>query len=107
KDRLHPGNTVKTTLQIETRLPKLRLTASVTPVNGKAPLQVNCQARGEREGRANPEFGYIWEFGDGQTATGPQTSHVYTKPGVYAAVVTIVDKELQIRKRKKIKVTVK
>jgi PKD repeat protein len=106
-DRLHPGNTVKTTLQIETRLPKLHLTTSVTPVNGRAPLQVKFQAWGEREGRANPKFSYIWEFGDGQSASGWQTSHIYKNPGRYEAVVTVVDEELNIRESKKIKVTAK
>jgi PKD repeat protein len=107
KDRLHPGNVVNTTLQIETRLPKLRLTAQVTPVNAGGPLQVNCQAQGEREGRANPKFKYTWEFGDGQSAVGAQTSHVYTVPGVYEVIATIWDEELNIRERKKMKVAVK
>jgi hypothetical protein len=34
---------------------------------------------------------YAWDFGDGQTASGAQTTHVYAKGGTYAASLTVVD----------------
>lgn len=34
---------------------------------------------------------YTWDFGDGTTGTGKNPSHVYTKPGVYSVVLTVVD----------------
>jgi gliding motility-associated-like protein len=32
-----------------------------------------------------------WNFGDGQTATGPGATHVYTSAGTYTAVLTVTD----------------
>ncbi|PTM14099.1 MAG: hypothetical protein DA408_04200 [Bacteroidetes bacterium] len=34
---------------------------------------------------------FTWEFGDGNTAQGPTTSHTYTEPGGYTAQLRIVD----------------
>jgi gliding motility-associated-like protein len=34
---------------------------------------------------------WLWDFGDGSTATVPNPSHLYTQPGVYAVSLTIVD----------------
>ena len=34
---------------------------------------------------------YTWDFGDGTTGTGKNPSHVYTKPGVYSVILTVVD----------------
>ena len=31
---------------------------------------------------------YAWDFGDGQTGSGPNPSHIYANPGSYVAVVT-------------------
>ncbi|MFD5248139.1 S8 family serine peptidase [Amycolatopsis sp. NPDC058340] len=35
--------------------------------------------------------GYAWEFGDGGTATGKTTSHVYPKAGYYSVRLTVTD----------------
>ena len=34
---------------------------------------------------------YDWDFGDGQTATGPIVSHTYSAPGAYTAALTVTD----------------
>ena len=34
---------------------------------------------------------YTWDFGDGTTGTEKNPSHVYTKPGVYSVVLTVLD----------------
>lgn len=35
---------------------------------------------------------YAWEFGDGDTATGAQVTHVYADAGNYTAVLTVTDR---------------
>lgn len=107
KDRLHPENVVKTTLEIETRMPKLRLTASVTPTSGKAPLTVQCRAWGEKEGASNPNLKYTWDFGDGKKAEGLDQRHTYQEKGTYNVTITVEDAELGLKEEKSFKVTVK
>ena len=107
KDRLHPENIVKTTLTIETRSPKLRLTASAVPATGNAPLTVYCRAWGEKEGSTNPKLKYTWDFGDGNKAEGLDQKYTYHKLGTYTATVTIEDQELGLKEQKSFKVTVK
>lgn len=107
KDRLHPENIVKTTLEIETRMPKLRLTASVTPSSGTAPLTIQCRAWAEKEGASNPNLKYIWDFDDGETAAGLDQRHTYQKKGTYNVKVTVEDQELGIKEEKSFKITVK
>lgn len=34
---------------------------------------------------------YTWDFGDGQTGTGPGPEHTYPRAGTYTAVVSVVD----------------
>lgn len=107
KDRLHPENVVRTTLEIETRLPKLRLTASVTPTSGKAPLTVQCRAWAEKEGASNPDLKYTWDFGDGEKAEGLDQRHTYRNNGTYTVTIMVEDPELGIKEEKSFKVTVK
>jgi PKD repeat protein len=107
KDRLHPENVVRTTIAIEIRMPKLRLTASVTPAIGKAPLTVQCRAWGEKEGASNPNLKYIWDFGDGEKAEGLDQEHTYEKKGTYNVTIIVEDTELGITEEKSFKVTVK
>ena len=107
KDRFHPENIAKTTLEIETRMPKIRLTASVTPSSGKAPLAIQCRAWAEKEGASNPNLKYSWEFDDGETAEGLDQRHTYQKKGTYNVRVTVVDQELGVKEEKSFKITVK
>ena len=107
KDRLNPENVVKTTLKIETRMPKIRLTASVTPTSGTAPLSIQCRAWAEKEGASNPNLQYIWDFDDGEKAEGLDQRHTYQNKGTYNVTVSVVDKELRVKEEKSFKVTVK
>jgi PKD repeat protein len=107
KDRINSANSVKATAQIVTKLPALRLTASLTPTSGAAPLNVKCQAWGEREGNSNPKLKYEWNFNDGETLNGADVSHTFNTPGTYQVTVTMSDEELDIKERKRFKVTVK
>lgn len=107
KDRLHPENVVKTTLEIEAKMPKLRLTASVTPTSGKTPLSIQCRAWGEKEGSSNSKLIYTWDFGEGEKATGLDQRHTYQKKGTYNVKITLEDPELGLKEEKSFKVTVK
>ncbi len=107
KDWLHPSSTVKTSLTIEVKLPKIRLTANVSPSSGKAPLTVNCQAWADKEGDKNPEMKYIWDFGDGVVVEGMDQKHTFVQPGTYNVLVYVEDLELGITERKNFKVVVK
>ena len=37
------------------------------------------------------ETGFAWDFGDGETGTGPSPSHAYTAPGEYTVTMTPTD----------------
>jgi PKD repeat protein len=107
QDRLHPENKAETSLQIVTKMPKLRLTASLQPTSGKAPFTVQCRAWGDKEGETSPVLKYLWDFGDGTQATTPDLQHVFEKPGTYTAIISIEDPVLGLKERKSFKVTVK
>ncbi len=36
---------------------------------------------------------YMWDFGDGETATGIQVDHVFTNPGIYQVLLTVTDND--------------
>lgn len=107
KDRLHPENVVKTALEIEARMPKIRLTASVTPNTGKAPLEIQYRAWGEKEGASNPNLKYVWDFGDGEKAEGLDGRHTFQKKGTFTVTVFVEDQELGLKEEKSFKVLVK
>jgi PKD repeat protein len=48
----------------------------------------------------NPDVEYLWTFGDGTTATGPDVTHTYSRPGLYTVSLgvslgeyTLLDRE--------------
>ncbi|MHC4200450.1 MAG: nucleoside hydrolase-like domain-containing protein, partial [Planctomycetota bacterium] len=62
---------------------------SAEPAGGKAPLEVRFSFR-------TPEAGALrrlWDFGDGESSTDAAPVHVYTKPGMYTARLTVTDDE--------------
>jgi PKD repeat protein len=45
-------------------------------------------------GSSDPEGGaltYAWDFGDGETGSGPAPNHLYATPGVHVATLTVTD----------------
>jgi len=56
----------------------------VTPSSGTAPLTVQFTDRST--GQINTR---LWEFGDGQTSTESNTSHLYSDGGTYTAKLTV------------------
>ncbi len=70
-------------------LPPVIATSSATPSFGIAPLSVNFSVTASDPD--NDTLTYLWDFGDGQTATTANASHVYTTSGGYSARVQVSD----------------
>ena len=73
------------------RVPTADLAAS--PTSGPAPLTVDFDGSGSSDPDAADTLTYLWDFGDGQTATGssPTTSHTYPTPGTFTASLRVRD----------------
>ena len=63
--------------------------ASGTPLNGSVPLLVNFDASASTDDTAI--VSYVWDFGDGTTATGASPTHTYTAVGNFSAILTVTD----------------
>jgi PKD repeat protein len=63
---------------------------AASPASGPAPLNVGFDASAS-VGSNTTISSYEWNFGDGQTATGVTTGHVYNTPGIYTATLTVSD----------------
>lgn len=64
--------------------PLLTATASTPPAIG--PLSVNFTVTPTGVG----PYTYLWDFGDGQTSTQQNPTHVYTQPGEKSVTVTVI-----------------
>jgi PKD repeat protein len=64
---------------------KAVITASTT--NGPAPLSVGFNASAS----TGTIISYLWDFGDGATATTQTVNHIYTNAGTYTARLTLTD----------------
>ncbi len=62
--------------------------AEVSPLFGDVPLVVTADASKsfDSEGQS---LSFSWNFGDGSSATGAQTQHVYSKAGNYTVTITV------------------
>jgi PKD repeat protein len=62
----------------------------VTPGAGDAPLDVQLDgtASSDPDGRI---AAYAWDFGDGQSGTGPAIAHHYATPGTFTVTLTVTD----------------
>jgi len=58
---------------------------------GASPLQVSFDGSGSTAANKGTIVSYLWNFGDGGSATGAHTTHTFTTAGTYAAVLTITD----------------
>lgn len=62
------------------------------PVATALPLSNCTSVAFDASGSAGaPELAYVWDFGDGQSATDPVIAHTYVRPGRYEAVLSIRD----------------
>ncbi|MEZ4888378.1 MAG: glycosyl hydrolase family 8 [Chitinophagales bacterium] len=63
---------------------------TANPTSGGVPLNVafNASASTDPNGDA---LAYTWDFGDGNSATGVSTNHIYTAIGTYTAILTVND----------------
>lgn len=67
-----------------TALPPVDAEMSISPRGGPAPLEVLFSSR-----TAGPVTYRAWDFGDGQTATGPTSLHTYSNAGPYTVTLTV------------------
>jgi PKD repeat protein len=86
------GETSIATIRIEVNdLPNEPPTAmiSASPTRGDAPLVVLFEAAA-----TDPDglvVAYLWDFGDGTSASGQIVEHVFVDPGAYGVVLTAID----------------
>jgi cytochrome c len=67
-------------------------TATASPGSGRAPLEVRFTGELSDRGADDPPT-YEWDFGDGETSTEPNPTHVYEEVGTYEATLTVTDTE--------------
>lgn len=63
---------------------------TAAPVSGGVPLTVQFDASGSRDPDGKI-MEYLWDFGDGTTASGMRVSHTYTQAGLYPVILTVKD----------------
>ena len=63
---------------------------SATPISGVAPVAVAFSANGSTD-HDGQIASFLWNFGNGVTATGPSASYTYTIPGTYTATLAVTD----------------
>jgi PKD repeat protein len=73
-----PGNTAPTAV------------ISATPTSGTVPLTVSFSGAGSSD-PGGSIAAWNWTFGDGTSATGVTTSHVYSTAGIYTAQLQVTD----------------
>jgi endoglucanase len=61
-----------------------------TPVSGIVPLSVSFDAS-ESSDAEGDALNFMWDFGDGETATGETVNHTYETTGNFTATVTVSD----------------
>ena len=69
------------------------VSVSASPTSGPPPLAVAFMSTGTADPEEQP-LTYLWDFGDGTTATGADVSHTYAAAGHYSATLTASDGEL-------------
>jgi len=83
----------KCKVQVKVAPPKVvceALGAATVDADGKLPFNITFNAQASASNGAVIE-GYLWNFGDGQTAetAGSSTSHAYTQAGTFTATVQV------------------
>ncbi len=63
-----------------------------TPLSGEAPLRVRFDGSGSSDPEDGGQLTFRWDFGDGESETGPSTvEHLFDLPGSYAVTLTVAD----------------
>lgn len=66
---------------------------TTSSIVGRIPFEISFDASAS----ADPDGGaiqqYLWDFGNGNTAEGAQVSHIFSEPGIFSVVLTVVDNE--------------
>jgi PKD repeat protein len=65
---------------------------AAAPTSGTVPLTVSFNGRSSSDPDGSI-VSYLWNFGDGTTATGTTTSHTYSSAGSYVARLTVTDNQ--------------
>ena len=60
------------------------------PPHGRAPLELSFDAGGSTDWDGGP-VSVLWDFGDGQTSTGPTVTHTFAQNGSYEVVLSVTD----------------
>ncbi len=63
---------------------------SATPTSGTSPLVASFDGSASTDSDGTIAS-YIWNFGDGSTASGPKASHTYTTKATFNATLTVTD----------------
>lgn len=66
--------------------------STATPVSGSAPLEVSFSGTSSYDPDGSISS-YLWNFGDGASATGAVVSHIYSTPGSHTAQLTVTDNQ--------------
>ncbi len=65
------------------------VTANAAPTRGAPPLMVSFT--GSASDPDGTVASYLWNFGDGNSASGPNSVHTYDSEGTYTATLTVAD----------------
>jgi PKD repeat protein len=83
------SDTASITLMVNNDPPVARARANRTNIlKGES---INFSDNGSSDPNPGDTLTYAWDFGDGNTATGPTVSHTYTTEGNYQATLTVTD----------------
>ena len=63
---------------------------SLSQISGFAPLTVDFDASGSTDSDGSI-VSYVWGFGDGNSGSGVNVTHVYQTPGTYGIALTVTD----------------
>lgn len=66
---------------------------NANPTSGSVPLNVNFDGSGSYDPDGGSIVSYQWDFGDGNTGTGPVVYHTYYNAGTYTATLNVTDDE--------------
>lgn len=65
---------------------------SATPISGTVPLTVTFNSSGSKDSDGSISS-YVWNFGDGSSATGATATHTYTTAASFTATLQVTDNQ--------------